>query len=431
MQPMLLSYLFVACLLGGMLVRLWLASRQIRHVSRHSHQVPAGFDTRISLSAHQRAASYTIARIRLGLVDQTISALLLVALTLLGGLDLIAALCQQWLPGSPLLAQMAVVVSTMLIISLIELPVELWRHFRLESRFGFNRMSLSLFVADRLKGLLVGAVLGLPLLAGMIALMQHTSQWWLWAWLLWTAFSVTLMLLYPAVIAPIFNRFTPLPDGSVRSRIEALMARCRFHAKGLFVIDGSRRSAHGNAYFAGAGKARRIVFFDTLLERLDASEIEAVLAHELGHFKHRHILKRLAMQVVLSLACFALLGWLSSQLWFYQGLGVQPDLTQPGMPAGVTLMLFLLALPVFSFWLRPLAAWMSRRDEFQADAFAVAQSDGNALISALTKLYEDNASTLTPDPVHSAFYDSHPPALIRIGHIRSLMPQAAPSTAAS
>ncbi|MDO5056976.1 MAG: M48 family metallopeptidase [Lautropia sp.] len=429
MQPLHFSLLFVSFLLASMILRLWLASRQIRHVSHHRQQVPPAFAERIGLHAHQRAATYTIARVQLGMIEQAWSAVLLVTLTLLGGLQFISQLWLQWLPASPLGQQMGIVTTTLLLLSLAELPLDLWRHFRLESRFGFNRMNLGLFFTDRLKGLVIGAVLGLPLLAAILALMQHAPHWWLWAWLLWLGFSTGVALLYPALIAPWFNRFQPLPEGPVRQRVERLLARTQFQAGGLFMIDGSRRSAHGNAYFAGAGKARRIVFYDTLLERLDASEIEAVLAHELGHFKCRHILKRLGLQAVLSLAGFALLGWLATQPWFYLGLGLRPDLSQATPPAGVALLLFMLVMPVFSFMLRPLMAWLSRRDEFEADAFAVGHSDGQALVSALAKLYEDNASTLTPDPLHSAFYDSHPPALVRITRIQSQLDAPLPQGA--
>ncbi len=419
------SLLFAAFLLASMGIRLWLAHRQIRHVASHREQVPEPFARRISLHAHQRAAAYTIARCQLGVLEQGVGAAVLLALTLLGGLQAIASAWQSALPDSPLLQQVAIVATTLLLISLAELPLDLWRTFRLESRFGFNRMTLRLFIADRIKGLLIAAVLGLPLLAALIGLMQAAgSSWWLWAWLLWIGFSTTVLLLYPTVIAPLFNRFQPMDEGPTRSRIEALLARCGFASKGLFVMDGSRRSAHGNAYFTGLGQAKRIVFFDTLLSRLDTDEIEAVLAHELGHFKKKHILKRLLMQMGLSLAGFALLGWLSTQLWFYQGLGVRIDPLQPA-PAGVALLLFMLAMPVFSFVLRPLTAWLSRRDEFEADAFAVAHSDGAALVSALSKLYEDNASTLTPDPLHSAFYDSHPPASIRIAQIEARLATSA------
>ncbi|MDO4905095.1 MAG: M48 family metallopeptidase [Lautropia sp.] len=419
MSPITFSFLFAAFLVLSMTIRVWLAHRQIRHVSQHRNRLPGAFASRVSLQAHQKAAAYTIARVRLGTLEQAAGATVLLALTLLGGLQQIHSLWQGWLPDSPLLQQMAIVASTLLLIGVAELPLDLWRHFRLESRFGFNQMTLRLFVTDRIKGLAVATVFGLPLLAAMLGLMQAAgSSWWLWAWLLWIAFTTTILLLYPAVIAPLFNRFQPMDEGPVRARVEALLALCGFADSGLFVMDGIRRSAHGNAYFTGMGKAKRIVFFDTLLNRLEPDEIEAVLAHELGHFKKKHILRRLLTQMVLSLLGFALLGWLSTQLWFYRGLGVDIDPFQPS-PAGVALLLFLLAMPVFCFVLRPFGAWLSRRDEFEADAFAVAHSSGTALITALTKLYEDNASTLTPDPLHSAFYDSHPPAPIRIAHIEA------------
>ena len=310
--------------------------------------MPEPFASRISLPAHQRAAAYTIARVQLGIVDQFVGAVVLLALTLLGGLQLIHETWMRWLPEQPLLQQLLVMATALLLISLAELPVDWWRHFRLETRFGFNRMTPALFVADHLKALLVGALLGLPLLAALIALMQHTGQrWWLWAWAFWIGFNVVLLLLFPTVIAPLFNRFEPMADGPVKERILALLARCQFSAGGLFVMDGSRRSAHGNAYFTGFGKSRRIVFFDTLLARLEVDEVEAVLAHELGHFKKKHILKRLVLQGVFSLVAFALLGWLSSQIWFYQGLGIAIGPFQAQAPAGVALLLFFLALPVF------------------------------------------------------------------------------------
>jgi STE24 endopeptidase len=279
-------------------------------------------------------------------------------------------------------------------------------------------MTPALFVADTLKGALVGAALGLPLLALVLWLMRASGElWWLWTWIAWMAFNLAVMVLFPTVIAPLFNKFEPLPEGEVRKRVQALLERCGFRARGLFVMDGSRRSAHGNAYFTGLGRARRIVFFDTLLARLDADEIEAVLAHELGHFKLRHIPKRIALTFALSLAGLWLLGWLSRQPWFYQALGLTPD---PAMADAAALVLFFLALPVFAFPLQPLFALASRRHEFQADAFAAAQTDPKHLASALVKLYEDNASTLTPDPVHSAFHDSHPPAVQRIGRLTAV-----------
>lgn len=425
MQPLHFSFLFVGFLLTSLLIRLWLASRQIRHVAQHSHQVPAAFEGRISLPAHQRAASYTIARVRLGMLDLWLGAAVLLVITLMGGLQLIDEFWMRWLPTHPVLQQLATVASTLLIISVAELPLDWWRHFRLETRFGFNRMTPGLFVADHLKGLLLGAVLGLPLLAGLIAMMRYTgAAWWIWAWTFWTGFSLLMLLIFPAFIAPLFNRFDPLPDGPLKDRILALLERCQFSAQGLFVMDGSRRSAHGNAYFTGFGKARRIVFFDTLLARLEPQEVEAVLAHELGHFRKKHILRRMWLQAALSLACFALLGWLSGQVWFYQGLGIAISPLQSQAPAGVALLLFFLALPVFALPLRPLMAWLSRRDEFEADAFAAGHADGRALVSALTKIYEDNAATLTPDPLHSAFHDSHPPAIQRIGRIEQLLHSA-------
>lgn len=419
MQPLYFSLLFVGCLLGSLILRLWLANRQVRHVQQHRHAVPAAFAACVSLPAHQRAAAYTVARVNLGVLDLCLNTVVLVCLTLLGGLQQIDSLWLRLLPEHPWAQQILFMGSTLLLISLLELPIDLWRHFRLEARFGFNRMTPALFLSDLLKSLLVGVLLGLPLLAALIGLMQWSGQhWWLWAWAFWTGFNLLMLLLFPAVIAPLFNRFEPLTDGQLKTRMLALLKRCQFNAAGLFVMDGSRRSAHGNAYFTGFGKSRRIVFFDTLLARLEIDEIEAILAHELGHFKKRHILRRLILQCLLSLVCFALLGWLSTQFWFYQGLGVAISPLQQHVPAGVPLMLFFLALPVFALPLRPIMAWMSRRDEFEADAFAAEHSDGHALISALTKLYEDNASTLTPDPLHSAFYDSHPPAPLRIGRIR-------------
>ena len=421
MQPQMLSVAFVVFLVASVALRLWLAMRQIRHVARHRDQVPAQFADRISVTAHRRAADYTVAKVRLGILDNLISAVVLVALTLLGGLQWLADAWADLLDGWPLMQQVAIVVSVVVLTALIELPLDLWRQFRLEARYGFNRMTLRLFLADLVKSTAIAAAIGLPLLAAVIGLMQRAgTSWWLWAWLLWVAFNATILLLYPTVIAPLFNRFEPLEAGHVRTRVEALLQRCGFASNGLFVMDGSRRSAHGNAYFTGFGRGKRIVFFDTLLSRLDVDEIEAVLAHELGHFKKRHILKRLAITFAVSLAGLALLGYLSRQTWFYQGLGVTIDPAAGSAPAGIALLLFFLALPVFTFALRPLVTHFSRRDEFEADAFAASLADPARLTSALVKLYEDNASTLTPDPLHSAFYDSHPPAAIRIDRLNAL-----------
>lgn len=420
MQALTLSIAFLAFLVASMALRLWLASRQIRHVARHRDQVPAQFAERISLSAHQRAAHYTIARVRLGMIDHLLGAIVAVGLTLQGGLAWLLEAWQQWLPGRPFLQQLMLVVSVIVLTSLINLPLDLWRQFRLEARFGFNRMTWRLWLTDLIKSTLIGAAIGLPLLAAVLALMDRAgSLWWLWAWALWVAFNVTILLVYPIWIAPLFNRFEPLAEGPVRTRVEALLARCGFASNGLFVMDGSRRSAHGNAYFTGFGRGKRIVFFDTLLSRLNADEVEAVLAHELGHFKKRHIARRLTLSFLASLLGLALLGYLSAQPWFYQGLGVTIDPAAEAGASGVALLLFFIALPVFTFVLQPIFTRLSRRDEFEADAFAAEQSDAAFLRSALVKLYEDNASTLTPDPLHSAFYDSHPPAALRIARLQA------------
>ena len=411
------SALFAAALTLSIAVRFWLATRQVRHVSRHRETVPADFAGRITLRAHRRAADYTVARVRLGMVETMIGAMLLLGFTLFGGLQWLLDALGQWLPERPFARQIGFVAATALIGALVDLPVAWYRQFRLEAAFGFNRMTGRLFVVDALKSAAVAAALGLPLLALVLWLMRSAGgHWWLWAWGAWVAFNLAILVLYPSVIAPMFNRFEPLADGALRQRVEALLARCGFASRGLFVMDGSRRSAHGNAYFTGLGRSKRIVFFDTLLARLDPAEVEAVLAHELGHFSRRHVLKRIALMFAASLAGLWLLGWLSRQGWFYQGLGVTPG---AGEFDAVALVLFFLALPVFTFVLQPLASWASRRHEFEADAFAAAHARAQDLVSALVKLYGDNASTLTPDPVHSAFYDSHPPASLRIGRLQA------------
>jgi len=410
---------FIVALLLTTLGKLWLSSRQIAHVAAHRATVPPRFAERVSLSAHQKAADYTIARTRLGVLETVLGAAVLVALTLLGGLQAIDDGLQTVLAGSALLwRELALVGVVSLVFAVIYLPFAWYRQFRLEARFGFNRMTLKLFVVDLVKGAVLGIVLGAPLLALMLSLMSAAgSLWWLYAWLVWIAFNLLLLWLYPTVIAPLFNKFEPLSDDGLRTRIERLLARCGFAAKGVFVMDGSKRSAHGNAYFTGFGAAKRIVFFDTLISRLSGDEIEAVLAHELGHFARKHIVKRIAWSFAMSLAALALLGWLAQQPWFYLGLGTDPTI---GMRNVVALMLFFLVLPVFTFPLAPLSSLASRRHEFEADAYAAANADAGDLIRALVKLYEDNASTLTPDPVHSAFYDSHPPAALRIGRLETL-----------
>jgi STE24 endopeptidase len=410
------TILFLAALVLSIATRLWLSGRQARHVARHRHAVPPQFAERIPLSAHQRGADYTLARLQLGIVETLLGAAVLLGFTVFGGIEAIATGLRTALPESPFWQQLLLVGAVALVGAGIDLPLAWYRQFGLEKRFGFNRMTPALFVADLGRGVLLTAVLGLPLLAAVLWLMERAGTlWWLWAWAVWVVFNLAVLLLYPTVIAPMFNRFVPLEPGPVRDRVERLLERCGFASKGLFVMDGSRRSAHGNAYFTGFGRGKRIVFFDTLLARLSPDEIEAVLAHELGHFRHRHILKRIIVTFAVSLAGLALLGWLSRQPWFYQGLGVTP---QPGDGlGGYALLLFFLALPVFTFVLQPLTSWMSRRHEFEADAFAARQASADDLARALVKLYEDNASTLTPDPVHSAFYDSHPPAAIRLGRL--------------
>ena len=416
------TLVFVAALVAGWALRAWLASRQIRHVMRHRHAVPAPFQDRIPLAAHQKAADYTVAKARLGLLELSLGPAVLLGWTLLGGLDALnQALLEALGPG--MVQQLALIACFTLIGALIELPLSLYQTFRLEQRYGFNQTTPRLWLTDLIKSTVLAAALGLPVAAAILWFMASTGAlWWLWAWMFWMGLNLLLMVIYPTVIAPWFNRFEPLADDSLRARVTALMQRCGFSARGLFVMDGSRRSAHANAYFTGFGAAKRVVFYDTLLRQLNADEVEAVLAHELGHFKHRHILKRMVLMFALSLAGFALLGWLSGQVWFYTGLGVRPSVSlDPSLAAApndaLALLLFMLAAPVFSFFIGPLMAQASRRDEFEADAYAMAQADGRALASALLKLYEDNASTLTPDPVYARFYYSHPPASERLARM--------------
>ena len=411
------TVLFVFFLLLMIGLKFWLATRQIIHVARHAGAVPAQFASRVSLDAHRKAAAYTIARQRLAMLEAAVGVALLVTLTLLGGVQALATTVTVWM-GSGLAAQVAIVAGVAVILGAVDLPFEWYRQFRIEEKFGFNRMTPRLFLVDMLKSVLVAAALGLPLLALVLWLMDAAgAYWWLYAWAVWVGFNALVLVLYPTVIAPLFNRFEPLADGDLVARIGALLSRTGFSSRGVFVMDGSRRSAHGNAYFTGLGRAKRIVFFDTLLQRLQPSEIEAVLAHELGHFKRRHIAKRLAFSFFSSLVLLAVLGWLAGTSWFYQGLGVTPALD--GTHNGVALVLFMLVVPVFTFVLAPIASRISRKHEFEADAFAVAHTSGDDLASALVKLYEDNAATLTPDPVHSSFYDSHPPAAIRIARLQA------------
>lgn len=416
-----LSLLFAAAVLLQWLLRVWLISRQVRHVAQHRAAVPAAFAHRISLAAHQKAADYTLAKAKVSLIDITLSAAVLLCWTLLGGLNWLNSWLLEFInPG--LWQQLALLACFAVISSLIDLPLSLYQTFKLEQRFGFNQMTLGLWLGDLLKSTLVGAIIGLPLAALILWLMGSTGPlWWLWAWGAWTAFNLLLMWIFPSFIAPLFNKFEPLADEGLKARVTRLMERCGFAAKGLFVMDGSRRSAHANAYFTGFGNSKRVVFFDTLLKQLSPDEVEAVLAHELGHFKHKHITKRMVLMFGVSLLGFGLLGWLSQQLWFYSGLGVNIMQSKYlGVPAennALALLLFLLAVPVFSFFITPLMSAQSRRDEFEADAYAIQQADGAQLASALLKLYEDNASTLTPDPWYVSFYYSHPPAVDRLARM--------------
>ncbi len=416
MNPSLAMTLTLAVVLvANLLTKLWLSGRQVRHVAQHRDQVPTAFAHTISLDAHQKAADYTMAKARVGVADMGLDALTLVAWTLLGGLDLLNQVTLNWL-GEGMGQQIMLVVSFSLIGGLIGLPLSLFQTFGIEQRFGFNNTTPKLWVSDMFKGLLVGMVLGLPILWLVLWLMQAGGTlWWIYTWAALVVYQLFVMWIAPNVIMPLFNKFTPLEDATLKERVTALMTRSGFTAKGFFVMDGSRRSAHSNAFFTGFGAAKRVVFFDTLLAKLNGDEMEAVLAHELGHFKHRHILKMMATSFATSLAGLALLGWVSQQVWFYTGLGVIPNLN--GNNSALALLLFMLVLPLFTFFVSPLSARRSRKFEFEADAYAVANSDGKALANALLKLYQDNASTLTPDPWYVAFYYSHPPASQRLARM--------------
>jgi STE24 endopeptidase len=394
--------------------RLWLSRRHIRHIAANRETVPAAFSGRISLSAHQKAADYTTVKTQLGTVETLAAALLLLVLTLGGGLQLLSDAWERAFEVSSYAHGIALIVSVALISSALDLPFSLYRTFVIEARFGFNRMSLALFLADLAKFAALGALLGIPLMLLVLWLMAKMgSMWWLYVWLAWMAFNLLVVTIYPTLIAPIFNRFSPLENPDLRARIESLLARCGFRARGLFVMDNSKRSSHGNAYFTGFGAAKRIVLFDTLISRLEPNEIEAVLAHELGHFSRRHVWKRMVLAFGTSLALLALLGWLIGQEWFYAALGVRTQST------AMALVLFFMVAPAFTFLLQPLASLYSRLHEFEADAYAASHTPARDLAGALVKLYQDNAATLTPDPVHSAFYDSHPPAMQRITRLQT------------
>jgi STE24 endopeptidase len=410
--------LFAAALIAGLLLKLWLATRQIRHVALNRSAVPTAFAERIALAAHQKAADYTIAKSRLGILELAFGAAVLLGWTLLGGLDVLNQALLAWL-GPGLTQQLALLASFVVIGGIIDLPFSLYGTFVLEEKFGFNKMTFKLWLIDAIKGAFIGALIGLPIAALILWLMGAAGDlWWLWAWCVWMGFNVLLMLIYPTFIAPLFNKFEPLQDETLKERVTALMNRCGFTAKGLFVMDGSKRSAHANAYFTGFGASKRVVFFDTLLKSLTPGEVDAVLAHELGHFKHKHIIKRIVSMFAMSLAGFALLGYLSHQLWFFLGLGVRPITADvQGVNSALALLLFMMAIPVFTVFISPLMAQLSRKHEFEADAYAVSQTQASDLKNALLKLYEDNASTLTPDPLYVKFYYSHPPASERLARM--------------
>lgn len=406
------TLLFLAALGLSLFLRIWLALRHTGHVRAQRFQVPADFAAQITLEAHQKAADYTIAKTRLSLFHILLETAMLLTFTLGGGLEALGRLASG-LPVGLLWQGTALILGVFTIIAVIELPLGVYRTFVIDEHFGFNKTTPALFIADLAKQLALGAVLGIPLILGVLWLMARMGEnWWLYVWLCWMGFNLLVLAIFPTFIAPLFNKFAPLEDELLKKRIEKLLGECDFHAQGLFVMDGSKRSTHGNAYFTGFGKSRRIVFFDTLLARLGHDEIIAVLAHELGHFKHRHIIKRIVLIFAMSLAGLWLLGYLMGQAWFFAGLGV----ATPGV--AMALVLFLLVSPVFTFLLQPLMSYYSRRHEFEADRYATRHARAADLVRALVKLYNDNAATLTPDPLHSAFYDSHPPAAIRVGRLR-------------
>ena len=408
---------FLVALALATATRLWLALRQVGHVHRHRDSVPESFASTITLPAHQKAADYSIAKTRLGIADVALGVAVLLLLTLGGGLEGLSGLWARSLDPAGYWHGVALAMSLVLLLSIIDLPLTLYRTFVVEAKFGFNRMTLRLFLIDLAKQTVLGAALGVPLLLLVLWLMARMGEmWWLYVWLAWMGFNLLILMLYPTFIAPFFNRFTPLSDPSLTERIGQLLSRCGFKAQGLYVMDGSKRSSHGNAYFTGFGAAKRIVLFDTLLTRLAPAEVEAVLAHELGHFKRHHVWKRVAILFTMSLGMLWVLGRLIGEAWFYAGLNVHSQGTAMG------LVLFFLVVPVFTFFLQPLTSLYSRKHEFEADAYAALHANPNDLVHALVKLYQDNAATLTPDPLHSAFYDSHPPAATRIARLQQAAP---------
>jgi STE24 endopeptidase len=406
------TLVFIGLLALTVATRLWLGSRHITHVLAHRGAVPSAFAGNISLEAHQKAADYSADKTKLVLIEAVVAALLLAWLTIGGGLQMIDNIWQNILPNHAIFRGALVICSAMLVSSLIDIPFDYYKTFVVDEKYGFNKMTKSMFFGDMVKHSLLGLALGAPILFAALWLMQGAGQyWWFYLWVVWSVFNIVMLAVYPTFIAPLFNKFTPLADENLKTRIEALLTKCGFKSQGLFVMDGSSRSSHGNAYFTGFGSSKRVVFFDTLLSRLNTEEIEAVLAHELGHFKHNHVIKRIAMMFFVSFLGLALLGWLTNQAWFFNSLGVTNTSNH------MALLLFLLVSPTFLFILKPIMASYSRKNEFEADDYAAKHADANRLVDALVKLYRDNASTLTPDPLHSAFYDSHPPASIRISKL--------------
>ena len=407
------SLIFLAALSLATLVKLWLGLRQLRHVAAHRERVPAEFAGEITPEAHAKAADYSNTKTKLGLFSILFECVVVLVLTFGGGLQVLQAVSAGWF-GSGVAHGVALIVLLGIVMTLIEIPFDLYRTFVIEQRFGFNKMTLGMFVIDGLKHAALGAVLGVPLIACILWVMEGMGPaWWLYAWLVWVAFNLVILAVYPTWIAPLFNKFSPLADAQLKERIERLLDRCGFKVGGLMVMDGSKRSSHGNAYFTGFGKTKRIVFFDTLLARLSPTEVEAVLAHELGHFKLKHVIKRMAWTFAVSLAFLWILAQLMGQQWFYNGLGVYSPST------AMALVLFFMVVPQFTFLLHPLSSYYSRKHEFEADRYATQNAVAGDLITALVKLYNDNAATLTPDPLHSLFYDSHPPATIRIARLKS------------
>jgi STE24 endopeptidase len=418
------TVIFLFTLMCVVSIRVWLATRHIRYVNTHRNRVPENFSSQVNLDSHQKAADYTCAKTRLNYANIFLDTVLLLILTLGGGLNVLNAFWSNWF-SDPLSHGMILILGTVLLMGLVEIPINYYRTFVIEKKFGFNKMTHTMFFTDLFKQGVLGVLLGLPLLFGVLWLMEEMGvNWWLYVWLMWVAFNLIILSIYPTWIAPIFNKFKPLDDASLKARIEQLMQKCGFKSSGLFVMDGSRRSSHGNAYFTGFGKNKRIVFFDTLLSHLNAPEIEAVLAHELGHFKRHHVIKRILWTFAMSLVFLWLLGYLMKEDWFYQGLGVftsNEALSTISSPStAMALLLFFLVMPTFTFLFQPLSSLYSRKHEFEADAYAVEKASASDLIQALVKLYQDNAATLTPDPLHSAFYDSHPPASVRIARLQNL-----------